>query len=47
MKANQEQNKPEQGVESAYERPQIEIIEMEAEGILCASAPTYTPGGGN
>ena len=45
MKTNQEQNKQ---MKEAYQRPQVEIIEMETESpILQASAPGYIPGGGN
>ena len=41
------QNKTAQNeVKEVYEKPQVEIIKMETEGILCASAPAYRPGGG-
>lgn len=42
-----EQNNAQQEVKEVYEKPQIEIIEMEMEGILCGSVPGYQPGGGN
>ena len=45
MKQNQEtKNK----MEEVYEKPQVEIIEMEIENpIMQASAPGFFPGGGN
>lgn len=30
----------------AYEKPAIEVIEMEMEGILCASGDNFESGGG-
>ncbi len=35
-------------VKEAYEKPAIEVIEMETEGILCASGTggDFEPGGG-
>ncbi|WP_158602596.1 hypothetical protein [Proteiniphilum sp. X52] len=43
MKVNQEEK---EGKE-AYEKPAIAVIEMETEGILCASGtgPGFEPGG--
>lgn len=47
MKTNQEQNNAQQEVKETYEKPQIEIIEMEMESsILAASSDNYKPGGG-
>lgn len=46
MRANQVQNKSREKVKEAYEKPLIEVIEMETEGILCASGSDLPPGGG-
>lgn len=49
MKTNQEQNNAQQKVKEVYEKPQIEIIEIEMEGILCgsrSSGSNYPSGGG-
>lgn len=47
MKANQEQNNAQQEAKEVYEKPQIEIIEMEIENhILAGSGDNYRPGGG-
>lgn len=47
MKANQEQNNSHKEVKEAYEKPQIEVIEMEMESsILAGSGDNYNPGGG-
>jgi len=40
---NQETKQPDS---EAYEKPSIEIIEMETEGILCGSGDNFNPGGG-
>lgn len=44
MKTNQEQT-TQQTVKEIYEKPQIEIIEMEMEGSIL-QASDYKPGGG-
>jgi len=47
MKTNQEQNETQTTEKEVYEKPDIEIIEMETEGnILAGSGDHYTPGGG-
>lgn len=47
MKNNQEQNNSQQAVKEVYEKPQIEVIEMEMESsILAGSGEDYNPGGG-
>ncbi len=47
MKTNQEQNNAQQDVKEVYEKPQIEVIEMEMESsILAGSGGDYKPGGG-
>ncbi|MDR2919678.1 MAG: hypothetical protein LBV72_09995 [Tannerella sp.] len=47
MKANQEQNYSHKEVKEVYEKPQIEVIEMEMESsILAGSGGDYKPGGG-
>lgn len=53
MQSNQEQhNKSEKAayaknakVKDVYQKPAIDIIEMETEGILCSSAPGFGDGG--
>lgn len=40
---NQETKQPDKEI---YERPVVEIIEMEDEGVLCGSGDPYSPGGG-
>lgn len=37
MKKHQEEHSSEQEVKMVYEKPAIEIIEIEMEGILCGS----------
>ena len=45
MKKNQKKdNNPHKEVEAAYEKPAIEVIEMDVEGILCASTDPWGPG---
>ena len=47
MKIDQEQSNPQNGVKEIYEKPLVEIIEMEMEGcILAGSGGDYNPGGG-
>ncbi len=46
MRTNQSQNKSRKEAAVKYEKPQIEVIEMEMEGILCASGSDLPPGGG-
>lgn len=46
MKSNQEQNNRNE-MKEVYEKPMIEVIEMETEGILCASGDDYRGGGGS
>lgn len=47
MRTNQAQNKSQSKKKNAvYVKPAIEVIEMEMEGILCASGSDYNPGGG-
>ncbi len=52
MKTNQKHNNAQQKVKEVYEKPQIEIIEMEVEGNYLLSASKkgnggdYTSGGG-
>ncbi len=41
-----QQHNPRKKALEAYEKPAIEVIEMEMEGILCASGDNYNPGGG-
>ena len=47
---NQMRNNPQEEVMEVYEKPAIEMIEMEMEGILCASGDNsgdnFNPGGG-
>ncbi|WP_352420950.1 hypothetical protein [Proteiniphilum sp.] len=43
---NQMRNNLQEEVMEAYEKPAIEVIEMEMEGILCASGDNFNPGGG-
>ena len=43
---NQMRNNPQEEVMEAYEKPAIEVIEMEMEGILCASGDNFESGGG-
>jgi len=46
MKTNQEENNQNE-LKEIYEKPAIEIIEMETEGcILAGSGDDYNPGGG-
>jgi hypothetical protein len=48
METNQNLNQEtEKVINEAYEKPAIEIIEMETEGILCGSGDQYNPGGGS
>ncbi|GAB6119919.1 hypothetical protein [Dysgonomonas termitidis] len=47
MKTNQEQNYSHKEAKEAYEKPQIEVIEMEMESsILAGGGGDYNPGGG-
>lgn len=49
METNQAQNNSQKEEKEAYEKPAIEIMEMEMEGILCASGGSgedFNPGGG-
>ncbi|MBB4036638.1 hypothetical protein GGR21_002544 [Dysgonomonas hofstadii] len=46
MKTIEEQIEKQKEVKEVYEKPAIEIIEMETEGILCGSGGDYNPGGG-
>ena len=41
-----QQHNPRKKVLETYEKPAIEVIEMEMEGILCASGDNLKPGGG-
>lgn len=41
MKSSQEENSTQKEVKEIYEKPTIEIIEMEMENILCASTPGF------
>ncbi len=48
MITKEQNNMPQLEEKTAYEKPSIEIIEMEMEGILCGSGGggDYNPGGG-
>lgn len=48
METNQNQNSTQQELKEIYEKPTIEIIEMEMESsILAGSGGDYNPGGGS
>lgn len=46
MKTNQEQNYSHKETKEVYEKPQIEVIEMEMESSILAGS-NFNPGGGN
>lgn len=46
MEKNQMQDNSQEELIEIYEKPAIEVIEMEMEGILCASGDNFGKGGG-